>query len=105
MVQASSEHPLGKAIVEYARHFHFFDEPSAAEKDVQKHKMETKFPGWLLDVSDFSAVPGKGVKCFIYGKQVLVSLYFYFLLFFLKHHLCTVNCPKKIYYVGSEVRL
>lgn len=36
--------------------------------------METKYPGWLFDVSDFSALPGKGVKCFIDGKQVLVSV-------------------------------
>ncbi|CAI9090651.1 OLC1v1025468C1 [Oldenlandia corymbosa var. corymbosa] len=70
--EASSEHPLGKAIVEYARHFHFFDEQYST-KDAQDHGMDTKFPGWLLDVSDFSAVPGKGVKCFINGKQILVG--------------------------------
>ncbi|KAL3523129.1 hypothetical protein ACH5RR_015963 [Cinchona calisaya] len=71
--EAGSEHPLAKAIVEYARHFHFFDESSAAAKDGKNHEMETKYPGWLLDVSDFSALPGKGVKCFIDGKQVLVG--------------------------------
>ncbi|CAI0392639.1 unnamed protein product, partial [Linum tenue] len=54
--EASSEHPLAKAIVEYARHFHFFDGPS---------------PTKLLDVSDFSALPGTGVKCCIDGKRVL----------------------------------
>ncbi|CAN1225465.1 Copper-transporting ATPase RAN1 [Linum grandiflorum] len=55
--EASSEHPLAKAIVEYARHFHFFDGPS---------------PTKLLDASDFSALPGTGVMCYIQGKRVLV---------------------------------
>ncbi|CAK9171520.1 unnamed protein product [Ilex paraguariensis] len=70
--EASSEHPLAKAILEYARHFHFFDEPSAIE-DAQNHEKNPKFSGWLLDVSEFSAVPGRGVQCFINGKRVLVG--------------------------------
>ncbi|GAB2262624.1 hypothetical protein Droror1_Dr00003621 [Drosera rotundifolia] len=64
--EASSEHPLAKAIIEYARHFHFFEEPSAANED-------PKLSEWLLDVSDFSALPGRGVQCFIHGKRVLVG--------------------------------
>lgn len=75
MAQASSEHPLAKAIVEYARHFHFFDEPSTT-KDTQNRSKESKFSSWLLDVSDFSALPGRGVQCFIDGKQILVSFLF-----------------------------
>ncbi|XP_028758662.1 copper-transporting ATPase RAN1 isoform X1 [Neltuma alba] len=69
--EASSEHPLGKAIVEYARHFHFFDESSAATgtKDAAK---EIK-AGWLYDVSDFSALPGRGVQCLLHGKRLLVG--------------------------------
>ncbi|KAJ9183338.1 hypothetical protein P3X46_007204 [Hevea brasiliensis] len=70
--EASSEHPLAKAIVEYARHFHFFDEPSAT-KDGQNNHNESIISGWLLDVSVFTALPGRGVKCFIDGKQVLVG--------------------------------
>ncbi|GFZ06056.1 copper-exporting ATPase [Actinidia rufa] len=66
-VMASSEHPLAKAIVEYTRHFHFLDEPSTT-KDAQKNSNESNYSGWLLDVSDFSALPGKGVQCFIDGK-------------------------------------
>ncbi|KAF9587625.1 hypothetical protein IFM89_004457 [Coptis chinensis] len=69
--EASSEHPLGRAIVEYARHFHFFDDPSAA-KDDQRHGKESK-PSWLFDVLDFSALPGKGVQCFVHGKRILVG--------------------------------
>ncbi|KAK6150231.1 hypothetical protein DH2020_017756 [Rehmannia glutinosa] len=70
--EASSEHPLAKAVLEYARHFHFFDEPSAF-KDGQIHGLESKSFGWLLDVSDFSALPGQGVQCFIGGKKILVG--------------------------------
>ncbi|KAI8001501.1 Copper-transporting ATPase RAN1 [Camellia lanceoleosa] len=70
--EASSEHPLAKAIVEYARHFHFFDKPSTT-KDAQNNIEESKSSAWLLDVLDFSALPGKGVQCFIDGKQVLVG--------------------------------
>ncbi|PSS04951.1 Copper-transporting ATPase [Actinidia chinensis var. chinensis] len=70
--EASSEHPLAKAIVEYTRHFHFLDEPSTT-KDAQKSSNESNYSGWLLDVSDFSALPGKGVQCFIEGKQILVG--------------------------------
>ncbi|CAM8932998.1 unnamed protein product [Rhodiola kirilowii] len=65
--EASSEHPLAKAIVEYARHFHFFDEPSIPGLP------QNQLSGWLLDTSNFSAVPGKGVQCFIGGKRVLVG--------------------------------
>lgn len=71
MLQASSEHPLAKAVVEYARHFHFF-EPSDT-KDSQKNDKDSKYSGWLLDVSNFIAVPGRGVRCSVDGKHVLVS--------------------------------
>ncbi|CAN1225443.1 Copper-transporting ATPase RAN1, partial [Linum grandiflorum] len=49
--EASSEHPLAKAIVE----------------------KESAHSGWLLDASDFSALPGTGVMCYIQGKRVLVG--------------------------------
>ncbi|CAN1225457.1 Copper-transporting ATPase RAN1 [Linum grandiflorum] len=70
--EASSEHPLAKAIVEYARHFHFFDGPSPT-KEGETHKKESAHSGWLLDASDFSALPGTGVMCYIQGKRVLVG--------------------------------
>jgi len=69
--QASSEHPLGKAILQYARHFHFFDESSpvsGTKNDAGEFKS-----GWLYDVSDFSALPGRGVQCFLDGKRILVN--------------------------------
>ncbi|KAL8513221.1 hypothetical protein ACS0TY_019432 [Phlomoides rotata] len=70
--EASSEHPLAKAILEYARHFHFFDEPSGAG-DAQTHGPESKSYEWLLDTSDFSALPGQGVQCSVGGKKMLVG--------------------------------
>nr|KJB47995.1 hypothetical protein B456_008G049700 [Gossypium raimondii] len=70
--EASSEHPLAKAIVEYARHFHFFDENSLTE-DAQYSSKGSPISAWLLDVAEFSAVPGRGIQCFIDGKQVLVG--------------------------------
>lgn len=77
MVQASSEHPLAKAILAYACHFHFFDDSSATtgtENDVKNGAMS----GWLFDVSDFYAIPGRGVQCFIDGKQILVMPFHYY---------------------------
>lgn len=66
MIQASSEHPLAKAILSYARHFHFFD--TGTENDAG----DDVKTGWLFDVSDFSALPGRGVQCLIDGKRILV---------------------------------
>ncbi|XP_015957388.1 copper-transporting ATPase RAN1 [Arachis duranensis] len=69
--EASSEHPLGKAILQYARHFHFFDESSTTNGTLNDAKELSS--GWLHDVSDFSALPGRGVQCFIDGKRILVG--------------------------------
>ncbi|KAL5054742.1 hypothetical protein RYX36_035424 [Vicia faba] len=69
--EASSEHPLAKAILQYARHFHFFDE-SSLTNGPRNDANELK-SGWLYDASDFSAIPGKGVQCIIDGQRVLVG--------------------------------
>ncbi|KAG2261976.1 hypothetical protein Bca52824_069055 [Brassica carinata] len=68
--EASSEHPLAKAIVEYARHFHFFDE-SAEDGDTSNKGSQNA--GWLLDTTDFSALPGKGIQCLVNNKLILVG--------------------------------
>ncbi|XP_010494533.1 PREDICTED: copper-transporting ATPase RAN1 isoform X2 [Camelina sativa] len=68
--EASSEHPLAKAIVAYARHFHFFDEPT---EDVETSNKDLQNSGWLLNTSDFSALPGKGIQCLVNEKMILVG--------------------------------
>ncbi|KAL0737156.1 hypothetical protein Bca4012_013366 [Brassica carinata] len=68
--EASSEHPLAKAIVEYARHFHFFDESA---EDGETSNKGSQNAGWLLDTTDFSALPGKGIQCIVNNKLILVG--------------------------------
>ncbi|XP_010481705.1 PREDICTED: copper-transporting ATPase RAN1-like isoform X2 [Camelina sativa] len=68
--EASSEHPLAKAIVAYARHFHFFDEPT---EDVETSNKDLQNSGWLLNTSNFSALPGKGIQCLVKEKIILVG--------------------------------
>ncbi|KAI3776818.1 hypothetical protein L1987_46608 [Smallanthus sonchifolius] len=70
--EANSEHPLSKAILEYARHFHFFEDPSVT-KDSQNEINHATMTGWLLDTVDFCAIPGRGVQCYINEKQILVG--------------------------------
>ncbi|CAN6971844.1 unnamed protein product [Brassica rapa subsp. trilocularis] len=64
--EASSEHPLAKAIVDYASQFHSTDESAEDGKESQNS-------GWLLDTSDFSALPGKGIQCLVNNKMILVG--------------------------------
>ncbi|KAJ3679286.1 hypothetical protein LUZ60_017297 [Juncus effusus] len=73
--EASSEHPLARAIMDYAFHFRFFGKvETAKDKDGAKNtKKEEILSEWLLEASDFSAVPGKGVRCSINGNIVLVG--------------------------------
>ncbi|KAJ8622870.1 hypothetical protein MRB53_031399 [Persea americana] len=58
-----SEHPLVKAIVDYARHYHCFGKLPTAE-DTRNQRKEANVSGWLHDVFEFSALPGKGGRCF-----------------------------------------
>ncbi|KAF8091338.1 hypothetical protein N665_0448s0051 [Sinapis alba] len=64
--EASSEHPLAKAVVDYARQFHSIDESAEEGKESQNS-------GWLLDTSDFSALPGKGIQCLVNNNMILVG--------------------------------
>ncbi|XP_010529297.1 PREDICTED: copper-transporting ATPase RAN1-like [Tarenaya hassleriana] len=72
--EASSEHPLAKAIVEYARHFHFFDESETDKKD-------SRVSGWLLETSGFSALRLRythsvewGCCCLSIGERFILGL-------------------------------
>ncbi|CAN6177213.1 unnamed protein product [Urochloa humidicola] len=70
--EASSEHPLAKAVLDYAFHFHFFGKLPSSKDGIGQRKDEV-LSKWLLEAEDFSAVPGKGVQCSINGKHVLVG--------------------------------
>ncbi|CAL5041517.1 unnamed protein product [Urochloa decumbens] len=70
--EASSEHPLAKAVLDYAFHFHFFGKLPSSKDGIEQRKDEV-LSKWLLEAEDFSAVPGKGVQCSIDGKHVLVG--------------------------------
>ncbi|CAN6200854.1 unnamed protein product [Urochloa humidicola] len=70
--EASSEHPLAKAVLDYAFHFHFFGKLPSSKGGIEQRKDEV-LSKWLLEAEDFSAVPGKGVQCSINGKHVLVG--------------------------------
>ncbi|KAI3669077.1 hypothetical protein L6452_40298 [Arctium lappa] len=70
--EANSEHPIAKAIVEYARHFHFFEDPNVIKSPKNESNTSTNTE-WLLDTSDFCATPGKGIEADINQKQILVG--------------------------------
>ncbi|KAG6527537.1 cation-transporting ATPase HMA5-like [Zingiber officinale] len=69
--EASSEHPLSKAILDYAYHYHFFEKLPTS--DATKQSRDQILSEWLLEAIDFSALPGRGVQCLINGKRVLVG--------------------------------
>ncbi|MHA2231190.1 MAG: heavy metal translocating P-type ATPase, partial [Candidatus Hodarchaeales archaeon] len=52
-IENASEHPLGRAIVDYAKNTELFEE--------------------VLDVQDFQALPGLGVKAVMNGHEMLVG--------------------------------
>ncbi|RWW65740.1 hypothetical protein BHE74_00026936 [Ensete ventricosum] len=70
--EASSEHPLARAVLDYAHHYHFFDELPTV-KGATKQIREDILSEWLLEANNFSALPGRGVQCLINGKSVLVG--------------------------------
>ncbi|RRT56686.1 hypothetical protein B296_00017767 [Ensete ventricosum] len=69
---ASSEHPLARAILDYAYHYHFFDKLPTVEGPTKQSREEI-LSEWLLEAIEFSALPGRGVQCLINGKKVLVG--------------------------------
>ncbi|GAB4829623.1 serine/threonine protein kinase Ran1 [Ancistrocladus abbreviatus] len=59
LVEASSEHPVAKVILQYACHFHLFEDSSAAKE--LNHGKDLKFSGWLLDVGNRRLLTESGV--------------------------------------------
>ncbi|KAK9070157.1 hypothetical protein SSX86_010557 [Deinandra increscens subsp. villosa] len=70
--ESNSEHPISKAILDYTRHFHFFEDPSVTNNP-QNVINDTIMTGWLLHTVDFCAIPGRGIQCYINEKQILVG--------------------------------
>ncbi|KAL0912279.1 hypothetical protein M5K25_018241 [Dendrobium thyrsiflorum] len=70
--EASSEHPLARAIIDYACHYHFYGK-FPTTKDIMKIRKEDFLSEWLLETSEFSALPGRGVQCLVNGKQIMVG--------------------------------
>ncbi|CAD5172297.1 unnamed protein product [Musa acuminata subsp. malaccensis] len=70
--EASSEHPLARAILDYAYHYNFFDKLPTVE-GATKQSREEILSEWLLEAIEFSALPGRGVQCLIDEKKVLVG--------------------------------
>lgn len=66
--QDASEHPLAKAIVQY------MNGESSLEDECSAEAFKAKHIGWLRKVSAFDTVPGKGVRCVVDGKSLLVIL-------------------------------
>eukprot|EP00897_Mesotaenium_endlicherianum_P009897 jgi/Mesen1/8936/ME000552S08448 len=92
--EANSEHPLGRAIVDYARHYFVFaghqeDDTAAAAavaaaasgsgdagavgQGQQGSSKAGEDMSWLQEAAHFEAVAGHGVRCTVDGKQVLVG--------------------------------
>ncbi|CAN6200852.1 unnamed protein product [Urochloa humidicola] len=70
--EANNEHPLAKAVLDYAFHFHFFGKLPSSKGGIEQRK-DKVLSKWLLEAEDFSAESGKGVQCSINGKHVLVG--------------------------------
>ncbi|KAJ0081526.1 hypothetical protein Patl1_12244 [Pistacia atlantica] len=43
------------------------------QQNTQNQGRVSNVSGWLLDATEFSALPGRGIQCFIEGKRVLVG--------------------------------
>lgn len=65
--EARSEHPLAKAIVDYMNGVLF------AQDDGSLSTPNVKNTGWLRNVTSFDSIPGKGVRCTVDSKSLLVG--------------------------------
>ncbi|KAH7439364.1 hypothetical protein KP509_04G057700 [Ceratopteris richardii] len=65
--EAGSEHPLAKALVDYMNGF------LSSQGDESSDALHIKNTGWLRNVDSFEVVPGKGVRCNVDGRKLLVG--------------------------------
>lgn len=66
--EAGSEHPMAKALVDYAHNHLVFPEPLRSGE-----MPRTRDLSWMREASEFENVPGEGVRCKIVGVSVLVG--------------------------------
>eukprot|EP00249_Psilotum_nudum_P020231 c27613_g1_i1 orf=530-3580(+) len=66
--EIGSEHPLAKAIVDYAHQFLIYGESLTSSV-----MLKTKDTSWLKKISMFEVLPGQGVCCTVDGKSVQVG--------------------------------
>lgn len=74
--------------MEYAFHYHF-----NGKLESTKQRKEEIMADWLLEAADFSAVPGRGVRCSVNDKIVLVCP--------LSHLICVCVCGVTVYLSAS----
>ncbi|BFI30561.1 P-type Cu+ transporter [Marchantia polymorpha subsp. ruderalis] len=69
--EASSEHPLAQAVIDYTHHFLGFDAPHVAADTSDTAK--SKDTSWIKKASAFEAIPGHGILCEVDNKKILVG--------------------------------
>ncbi|KAG0606618.1 hypothetical protein M758_9G155500 [Ceratodon purpureus] len=68
--EAGSEHPLAKALVDYAHNHLVFTEPLTPRS---AEMPRTRDLSWMREASGFENIPGEGVRCSVGGVSVLVG--------------------------------
>jgi Cu+-exporting ATPase len=68
--EAGSEHPLAKALVDYAHNHLVFTEPLTPRS---AEMPRTRDMSWMRAASGFENIPGEGVRCSVDGVSVLVG--------------------------------
>eukprot|EP00250_Pteridium_aquilinum_P013664 c21491_g1_i1 orf=568-3597(-) len=65
--EAGSEHPLGRAIVDY------MNGVLSSQGDETDIVPNVKHTGWLKNVGSFETIPGKGLRCIVDNQNLLVG--------------------------------
>ncbi|KAL2635010.1 hypothetical protein R1flu_006489 [Riccia fluitans] len=70
--EASSEHPLAQAVIDYTHHFLGYDAPAYLTPD-SSQVIKAKDTSWLKKATAFEAIPGEGLTCEVEGKKIQVG--------------------------------